>query len=580
MVVLLLFALALTGVLAYEAQAAAKSHRVAAEAALRDYASFAMWELTQHAEADMLGALISTLIGPLTLVDPAHSGDWPTASDYRVAVEDQPVNSKYLRGSRFYFRFRWKDSTVQTSGRRPSASVLRWLKDTVASYPDRFPFDTGTTARAKTAAAPDSAEKSSKRPLGVVVTNESYVTTIDSVDGQWRMLAYVVARARSGKPLVTYGFETSPQSFVTPFFSRAVQRNPLLPPSLVRSAGDSLLAISVETAQQKQLFHSPSHFTSRFIARDTLDERFAQLQVTVALHPLMASSLVVGGIPPSRLPLLAVLLALTSGLVAMAILQLRREQELAQTRQEFVSGVSHELRTPLAQIRLFAELLRKGQLQSEEERERSLEIIDEESQRLTYLVENILSFSRSEHASGTVAMQPLPVREELIRVTDSFTPLARARRNTIEVDASDDLVALADPRAVRQILLNLLDNAVKYGPIGQTVTIGGLREAGRIRLWVADHGPGIPFIERERIWDPYYRLARDAAAAGGSGIGLSIVKELVRLQNGRIWVEDSISQDGSSTGARFLIELQAEPDRGGSPHIALESNRVKAGTMA
>jgi signal transduction histidine kinase len=249
-------------------------------------------------------------------------------------------------------------------------------------------------------------------------------------------------------------------------------------------------------------------------------------------------------------------MVLITGLVAMAIHQLRRQQELAQTRQEFVSGVSHELRTPLAQIRLFAELLRKGHLQSDEERDRSLEIIDEESQRLTYLVENVLSFSRAEHASASVAMEPLPVREELVRVTDAFTPLARARKNNIQVDAPDDLVALADPRAVRQILLNLLDNAVKYGPVGQTVSIGGKVDNGRARLWVADSGPGVPSAERERIWDPYYRLARDADTAGGSGIGLSIVKELVRLQRGRIWVEDVASRKSGKTGARFVIELQ------------------------
>lgn len=570
--VLLLFALALTGVLAYEAQAAAKSHRVAAEAALRDYASFAMWELTQHAEQDMLGALISTLIGPLTLVDPENSRYWPTAADFRVAVGDQPVNAKYLKGTRFFFRFKWKDSSVLTSGRKPSPAVLKWLKDTVASYPQRFPFDPEMTARARTTTAADSGEKTSTRPLGVVVTPESYVTTIDSVDGQWRMLAFVVARSRDGDPLVTYGYETSPQSFVTPFFHRAVQRNPLLPPSLVRNAGDSLLAISVETAQKKELFHSPVNFRSRFVARDTLDERFAHLEVEVALHPQMASSLVVGGIPPSRLPLLALLLALTSGLVAMAILQLRRQQELAQTRQEFVSGVSHELRTPLAQIRLFAELLRKGHLQSDEERDRSLEIIDEESQRLTYLVENILSFSRAEHASNSVSMQPLAVREELVRVTDAFTPLARARRNTIEVDANDDLVAFADSKAVRQILLNLLDNAVKYGPVGQTVTIGGKTESGKVRLWVADHGPGIPAVERDRIWDPYYRLARDADTAGGSGIGLSIVKELVRLQSGKIWVEDAGPRKGGKPGARFVIELQSAP----KPEPALRASGERA----
>jgi uncharacterized protein YecE (DUF72 family) len=118
------------------------------------------------------------------------------------------------------------------------------------------------------------------------------------------------------------------------------------------------------------------------------------------------------------------LFALTAGLVAAAIVQLRRQQQLAQLRVDFVSGVSHELRTPLAQIRLFAELLRNGQLRSEAERERSFGIIDEEAQRLTYLVENVLAFARSEHGRNTVIAEPLEMDHEMQAAIDAFAPLA------------------------------------------------------------------------------------------------------------------------------------------------------------
>src|SRR5205823_8566778 len=100
--------------------------------------------------------------------------------------------------------------------------------------------------------------------------------------------------------------------------------------------------------------------------------------------------------PRSRLPLLAGLTVLTAALVLIAIVQLRREHELSRLRADFVSGVSHELRTPLAQIRMFSETLLLGRVRSDDERVRSLEIIDQEARRLTHLVENLLHFSRSE----------------------------------------------------------------------------------------------------------------------------------------------------------------------------------------
>lgn len=169
--------------------------------------------------------------------------------------------------------------------------------------------------------------------------------------------------------------------------------------------------------------------------------------------------------------MLALLFALTAGLVVAALIQLRRQQQLAQLRVDFVSGVSHELRTPLAQIRLFAELLRNGQLRSDQERERSFSIIDEEAQRLTYLVENVLAFARSEHGRNTVVAEPLAMDVEMESAIDAFAPLARVRRARVRGTIEPGLVARVDPRALRQVVLNLLDNGVKYGPLGQTVNV-------------------------------------------------------------------------------------------------------------
>src|SRR5213076_2188456 len=246
-----------------------------------------------------------------------------------------------------------------------------------------------------------------------------------------------------------------------------------------------------------------------------------RVQVQVALRPDLAPKLVIGGMPRSNLPMLLSLLALTAGLVVAALLQLRREYELSQLRADFVSGVSHELRTPLAQIRMFSETLLLGRVRSDEEQVRSLEIIDQEARRLTHLVENLLHFSRSER--------------QLTRLSPAPAPLA----------------ALVDADALRQMLLNLLDNAVKYGPAGQTVTLGLSVGEGRARICVDDQGPGVPAADRERIWDQFWRLERDrGSAVAGTGIGLSVVRELVALHGGRAWAEDA-----PGSGGRFVIEL-------------------------
>ena len=199
-------------------------------------------------------------------------------------------------------------------------------------------------------------------------------------------------------------------------------------------------------------------------------------------------------------------------------------------RTEFVSGVSHELRTPLAQIRWFAELLHLGKLRTDDERERSAGIIDQEARRLTYLVENVLNFSRAEKGTNRVSPAPAELDHEIREALELFAPLARAREMTIRATLGTNAMVLVDRDALRQILLNLLDNAVKYGPAGQTITVGSEIVGDRARIWVEDEGPGIPHDDRVRVWEPYVRLNRDAeSATGGSGIGLSVVRELVPL---------------------------------------------------
>ncbi|HEX7243929.1 MAG TPA: HAMP domain-containing sensor histidine kinase, partial [Longimicrobiaceae bacterium] len=281
----------------------------------------------------------------------------------------------------------------------------------------------------------------------------------------------------------------------------------------------------------------------------------AGLVARVSVRPEVAAGRAVGpgggGVPRSRLPLLLAVFSLTLGVVCVALVQLRRQQELFRLRDDFVSGVSHELRTPLAQIRLFADLLESERLREPDQRRRSIRIINEEARRLTYLVENILHFSRAQHGTGRVAPDPVEVGPLVREIVESFAPLAAARGTEFVPELEEGVVARVDRDALRQVLLNLLDNAVKYGPRGQRVRVA-MRLAGHtLRLAVEDQGPGIPPGERLRVWEPYRRLERDAgSAAGGSGIGLAVVRDLVALHGGRVRVEDA-----PGGGARFVVEL-------------------------
>src|SRR5439155_1097638 len=161
--------------------------------------------------------------------------------------------------------------------------------------------------------------------------------------------------------------------------------------------------------------------------------------------PSAAERLIIGGVPRNRVPLLVGLLLLTTSLVVVALIQLRRERELVRLRADFISGVSHELRTPVAQIRMFGETLLLDRVRSSEERRRSLAIIVQESQRLTHLIDNVLHFSRSDRGASLV--KPSPARLDLLlhEILDSFEPLARSKRTSIarpieEREAIEDLV--------------------------------------------------------------------------------------------------------------------------------------------
>ncbi|MEJ7812427.1 MAG: HAMP domain-containing sensor histidine kinase [Gemmatimonadaceae bacterium] len=577
-VALPLLALALAGALAYKAQDAAHSHRRTAERTLHDYADFAAWEYELRAQRNVLTALVSAFGLTMSRINPAFASDsLPTPAEFGTVARRFGHYCDCLGGVRFFFRYDWRDRTLMTSGERPGAEVLQWVRDTVSAHTRIFETPEGLAPLAY-----GGTSGGSIRRLSVVLTNDSYAVVFATVAGRERVLAYVLSRDYENRPVATYGFETDAAAFAAPLFRGAFENEALLPPSLGRGVPvDSVLAVRVRDLAGNTLYASAAELPRTYATADTMHATFGRAVVQVGLRPELAERLVVGGLPRSQLPLLLALFLLTAGLLVGSLLQLRRQQDLARLRTDFVSGVSHELRTPLTQIRLFAELLTTGAFRSDADRRRAARVVDQEARRLTYLVENVLNYSKSERRASRILRETTDVTGEVRDILDFFAPVARARAVQVTAAPSETIVAPVDRAALRQIMLNLLDNAVKYGPAGQVVTVAIWLDGPFLHLRVDDEGPGIPPAEREHIWEPYHRLERDATSAvGGSGIGLAVVHDLTVQHGGRAWVEDAPHPDappGASggRGARFHVELSVADATGGAEAGPARARRAR-----
>lgn len=563
-VLLLAGVVALAAVLAYQAQHAARSNLARAEATLRDYSAFAGVEYGRRVRVLVQPLLrLSLQRVPAALNFESPPEDPPAARvgelvEAQRAVVEQGMACGCLDSVRYYFRVGVAEGTLDVApAARPgpraplTPGARAWLREAVLARLPQLGDSGPPTVR--TLGTIDADGRS--RDFRVYVSNDTYALAVGDPEGTPRLLAFVLTRDSAGAPIAAYGYESAPAPWLRPVLERALTEEPLLPPALLRDRrNEDVLAVRLRDAEGRELFRSSPRFDDEYAAVDTLADRFGELRLEVAVFPELADALLVGGLPRSRLPMLLALFSLTVGLAVVALRQVRRQQQLARLRSDFVASVSHELRTPLAQIRWFAELLRMGKLRTAEERDRSLRIIDQEARRLAFLVENVLNFSRSSHDAGRVAPEPLVLADEVRDVVDAFQPLAQARRMRVETALDGELPAMVDRGALRQILLNLLDNAAKYGPVGQTVRVRVMPgDGGRVRLSVEDEGHGVPEAERERVWEPFYRADRDLGTpVTGSGIGLSVVNDLVRLQQGRRWVEA-----GDAGGARFVLEFPA-----------------------
>jgi two-component system, OmpR family, sensor histidine kinase KdpD len=299
---------------------------------------------------------------------------------------------------------------------------------------------------------------------------------------------------------------------------------------------------------------------------DDPDRRRLTVPLRTSVAPVGAVVLVAGG--PGHLHLdeqeQRVLNAFANQ-AALAVERDRQQEERAQARAlaetdrlrtALLNSVSHDLRTPLASIKASASSLLDPTVEwSPQQRREFLETIDQESDRLTRLVHNLLDMSRIEAG----ALDPRLVETALPDITGPVVRLARSKTSQpIEVDIPDDLPAvLVDPVRLDQVLTNLLDNARRYAD-DRPVTVQGRAVDGRVELRVVDHGPGIPEAERERVFDQFYRLRRNGRTPpDGTGMGLAISRGIVEALGGTIRVEGT-----PGGGATFVVSLATGSGRG------------------
>ncbi len=550
--VLLTATLALTAILAYQAQSAARSHREVAERTLRDYAAFAAWEYARSAREFVFSSLwpVFRTLWPRG----REGGRFPhlTAAQFaelsaqtergcRCAPTTDPdgCGCGGIAGHRYYCLLDLKTGALTVApgdeaphGALPAPSVVSWIERSLkAVRADSMRNNSGLII-----GRPRSGNHSAPETI-------AYMFMPDTV---------------RGPATVAYAYDVDPVR-LTSMLGRALRRVPLLPPSLTGTVvNDSVLSTAVTDTTGRVLFRSGDPAPPALTAHDTVGALYGDLTVGLAVRPEWADRLVIGGLPQSRLPLILGLFAVAAGLVAVALLQTRREQELGRLRADFTASVSHELRTPLAQILLFAETLSLGRMPREADRRHAVDVIIQETRRLMHLVENVLHFSsprRPPRRDPARAMMAPTALAPLVRdVLASFEPLATASGSTLNAELDPHAAADVDPHAFRQMLLNLLDNAAKYGPEGQTIRVTlalTSDDPPRVRIVVDDEGPGIPASDRDAVWEPFARLApaRDGHVRG-SGVGLAVVRELADRAGGTAWISDA-----PSGGARLVLDF-------------------------
>jgi len=259
----------------------------------------------------------------------------------------------------------------------------------------------------------------------------------------------------------------------------------------------------------------------------------------------------------ARRRVLEMVLVGLSGLVVIAgmvvvVVAAGRERKLSALKSDFVANVSHELKTPLSLVRMFAELLQSGRVDSSEKKRQYLQIILSESERLSALIENVLDFAKVERGKSGYDFTDCVLGEVVARAVEACRVRAERDRVDLELEVEPSLpIVRADERAIEIAVINLVDNALKYAKDSNRIRIRVRRRNKDLEVSVTDLGAGIPPEDRKRIFERFVR-GRGTKQVRGSGIGLALVKHIAVAHGGDAWVEPV-----DPRGSRFAFTVRA-----------------------
>jgi two-component system phosphate regulon sensor histidine kinase PhoR len=238
--------------------------------------------------------------------------------------------------------------------------------------------------------------------------------------------------------------------------------------------------------------------------------------------------------------------------IGLALQDVTELVRLNRARRDMVANISHELRTPIANIRLIIDsLFHEDEKPKRKHSINSLQAIARETDSLLWIMQEMLDLSMIESGQAIMRLVEVPLQTLVDEAVDRLEDQSEAKQLKIIHDVPGDMQVLCDPDQARRVLVNLLHNAVKWSPRGETISVHAANGNDEVTVSVIDHGPGVPDDQVERIFERFYQVDPSRSRAGGTGLGLAICKHIVEAHDGRIWAEGT----SKGPGGRFMFTL-------------------------